>query len=536
MANFVTIENDNSKIKLQNLMFVWIFIWFVWILFHFTVIYFFWLVLDSVLLVWLFLWLRNLISLLVDIPVWIIQNYIRAKKILLIWASLLFLVSLIFFKFIFFQDLSRLTDTSSSIWDLLWEFLNSSLNIILLLLRAIMYWIIKELFDVTTLSYIFNNSTPWEYALLISKYWIHFGWWALIGLVLSWVLLALDIKIAISVFVVILFVFIFFILKFFDNSKETIEVKNIKNIKNVKVDLMLSALWQKASNVVQKITTKNLIELSKKTKLVFLKPNDDKDRKIDVNELYDETVKNFKILKKIMILMPINIVLLWWSMVMLIFWFWDTFVSTFQVEFLNKIIQNNSSTELIKNTGWIISWYVLLGLIALPAFLFQWFFIEKVKKYWVYNIIMFWTLLSWFSMICFWLSESIYAVIFFWVLNSIWYAAAMPNSQSIFWELYSIEYVKKYNLREVSSTFSRAPLRMMLNFANILWVVLGSILIAIFSFNIFFILFWLFILWVFVYSMLNLSTFNLLYQPTVEEVQDIKQIIEKDAKVDEDFV
>jgi hypothetical protein len=54
-------------------------------------------------------------------------------------------------------------------------FLNSGFNLVLLLLAAMLYGIIKESYDVTTLSYIFNISTPSEYATLISKYNINFG-------------------------------------------------------------------------------------------------------------------------------------------------------------------------------------------------------------------------------------------------------------------------------------------------------------------------------------------------------------------------
>jgi len=541
MANFVTIENDNSKIKLNNLMVIWIFIWFVWILFHFIIVYFFWLVLWSILLVWLFLWLWNIISLLVDIPIWILQNYIKPKKLLLIWAWLLFLVSLIFFKFIFFQDLSALKWGDRILPDFLWEFLNSGLNILLLLVSAILYWLIKEIFDVTTLSYIFNNSTPSEYASLISKYRIHFWWWALIWLIMSWLLLSnsSNIQLSIFIFIIIIIWFIFFILKYFDSVKNTIdisEVKNIKNIKNIKVDLMLSSLWQKASSVVRKITTRNLIELSKKTKLIFLKPKEEVNKKIDIKEISSETIKNFKIFNRILILMPINIVLLWWTSVIIIFWFWDTFVSTFQIEFLNRIIQNNSDTLIIQNSMWLISGYVLLWLIALPAFLLQWFFIEKTKKYWVYSIIIFWTVLSAFSMLFFWIFDNIYLFILFWLLNSVWYAASMPNSQALFWELYSIEYSKKYNVKEVDARFSRAPLRMILNFANVVWVVFWWILVSIFWFKWFFIIFSFFIFWIWIYSIYNFKKFSSLYSPSIEEINDIKEIVDKDKKIDEDFI
>gem|GEM_PF-2855307 len=54
-----------------------------------------------------------------------------------------------------------------------------------------------------------------------------------------------------------------------------------------------------------------MIELSKKTKLIFLKPKEEVNKKIDIKEISSETIKNFKIFNRILILMPINIVLLW---------------------------------------------------------------------------------------------------------------------------------------------------------------------------------------------------------------------------------
>lgn len=55
MSNFVTIESEENKIKLNNLYNVGIFVGFAWIVFHFTIIFFFGLELESILLVGLFL-------------------------------------------------------------------------------------------------------------------------------------------------------------------------------------------------------------------------------------------------------------------------------------------------------------------------------------------------------------------------------------------------------------------------------------------------------------------------------------------------
>jgi hypothetical protein len=143
MSNFVGIESSDNKLKLQNLYNTAIFIWFAWILFHFTIVFFFWMVLESVFLVWIFLWIWNIVAMLFDIPVWVLQKYIKSKTFLLISASMMFLVCLIFLKFIYFKWISWFFWVTPSDWVIVKYsavFLDSSLNIILLLLASALYW------------------------------------------------------------------------------------------------------------------------------------------------------------------------------------------------------------------------------------------------------------------------------------------------------------------------------------------------------------------------------------------------------------
>lgn len=73
-------------------------------------------------------------------------------------------VSLIFLYFIFG---SNFFDTTSG--SFISQFLGSSINILLLFVSVCLYGIIKELSDVTSLSYIMNNADPSEYADLLSR-------------------------------------------------------------------------------------------------------------------------------------------------------------------------------------------------------------------------------------------------------------------------------------------------------------------------------------------------------------------------------
>jgi len=65
-----------------------------------------------------------------------------------------------------------------------------------------------------------------------------------------------------------------FIINYFDNSKKTIDVTfdDIKILKQIKLDTISSNLNQKKQELLQKITTKNLIDLSRQSKVILLKP------------------------------------------------------------------------------------------------------------------------------------------------------------------------------------------------------------------------------------------------------------------------
>lgn len=90
------------------------------------------------------------------------------------------IVSVIFLYFIFSAKNPPLGGAS-----LIGNFLGSGFNILLLLVSVTLYGLIKELSDVTSLSYILNNADPSEYAELLSKNNIFSGLGSLTGLITS---------------------------------------------------------------------------------------------------------------------------------------------------------------------------------------------------------------------------------------------------------------------------------------------------------------------------------------------------------------
>jgi hypothetical protein len=169
--------------------------------------------------------------------------------------------------------------------------------------------------------------------------------------------------------------------------------------------------------------------------------------------------------------------------------------------------------------------YVLLWILVIPAFLFQDFFINLAKKIWVFKVVMLGSLLSSWSLFMFGFVDALWFVLLFWLINSIWYAAVMPIAQATFWEKYNNEYAKKFNLKEIDSTVSAAPLKIVLNFANVVWLLIWWFIVGILDFNWFFIFFSICLFWIFLYSFINREKFS-----KVDQTDDIDI-----PKIDEDF-
>jgi hypothetical protein len=179
MTNYISLETQEDIIKRQNFFYISALFWFVWIVFHFTVVFFFWIMLKSIALVWIFLWIWTFVALLLDIPIWVLQKYFKPKTLLITWQILMLLVWIIFLKFIFFYTNTYSDpEASKKITSIIITFFDSWLNVALLLIASWLYWAAKELNDITWLSYLMNNSDPSEYAEIISKNGLFFWWWS----------------------------------------------------------------------------------------------------------------------------------------------------------------------------------------------------------------------------------------------------------------------------------------------------------------------------------------------------------------------
>ena len=492
-ANYITIDNDFNTTKRRNFFSFELITSFVWMFFHFTVVFFFMIKLQSLMLVWFFLWFWNLVSFLVDSPIWVLQRYFKPKTLFLVWAYLMLIVWCIFLYFTFQTEQIRFWEVDIFSTEAIKFLFSSLLNIFLILFSAISYWIIKELSEVTANSYIMNNTDPSQYSELFSKKSI-FSWIGnAIWLLLSWVILVFNPLIAIIIFILIIFFYIFFIKRYFDNSSTEITT-DFKKIKLLTKENVVKWLNDYKTQILDNKT--DLREKTQDLKVIFLKPLELKD-KIDIKEIIQWTINDLKSFAKIMFRPPYNyrLIVIWWIFV--IFGFWDNFVTTFLIDYIDQILwqsQEELRTFYVQN---IMTAYVFIWIICIPAFWAQIPLVAIAQKIWVWKIMIPGLLLSGISMFVFWFSWWIYLLLMAWLMNWVGYACCLPLSQWEFsWE-YNTTYADKNKLKQIDSTASSAPIKMLANLANVLWLAVWWILLETFWYTATFCFLWLILLFLF---------------------------------------
>lgn len=495
MNNYITTETSFDEIRRKNFFFYWFIASFVWMCFHFTLVFFFLLQLKSPLLVWLFLWFWNLVSFFADSPIWVLQKYFKSKSIFLTWAFLMLIVSAIFLYFIYSTNSVALSDAVKKLGlsvAMLQVLFGSVFNIFLLVLSVILYWIIKEISDVTSLSYVMNNADPSEYADILSKNNIFSGLWALTWLISSWIILSFNTTLAVSILVVLIIMFLFFIIKYFDSSTTHIDFRDLQKLKYITKESLLNSVKDYSAKILNK---DELMQKAKWASVLFLKPLELK-WKIDFNEIIETTKDDISSFFDILIKAPYNYRLLVMGAILVLFWFWDTFVTSFLIDFLDWVLKENAVPTLV-------SAYVFIAILAIPAYWAQIPLIWLWNKIWVLKVLLAWVLLSWISVFLFWFFETFLIILVLWILNSVWYAAAMPTSQAEFSTEYNNTYAIKKKLNQIDSNASAAPLKMLLNLANVLWLVVWWLLVWIFGYPWTFIVFGAILIIIFVASIVK---------------------------------
>ena len=177
------------------------------------------------------------------------------------------------------------------------------------------------------------------------------------------------------------------------------------------------------------------------------------------------------------------------------------------IDFLEDLTKASADNPIVAT--WFVTGYILLWVIAIPGFVLQDPFISISKKIWEFNVLMLWTFLSWISLFLFtFFSDNVTIILILWLINSVWYAAVIWLWQWMFSEKYNVLYAVRNNLKQIDSTVSAAPLKIVLNLANVVWLLLGSIILQLMWFKGFFFAFGWLLIWLFVYSLMNYKRIN----------------------------
>ncbi len=472
----ISVDKEFVGYKKRNFYITSFVLGFLWMLFHFTVVFFFTFQLKSVVLVGIFLGIWNLISFLIDIPVWILQKYFKPKT-LFIFGTLFQLIAMSIFTLFIFQATDFITTvakTDSKILDTIVGFVfGNVLSIVLLLLASVCYWIAKEINDVTSLSYIMNNVPPTSYSEIMARSWIFSGVWMLFGLISSGTIMSFNPKLIVFTLIFFIILVVYFMTKFFDNANESI---NITDVRNLKISFQKTTIEDIKEYVSETVNKDQLKDIVSKTKYIFLKPKELKS-KINIWDIIKETESTFIATFKILAQKPLNITLYWTIITVLTMWFWDTFASTFLIDFLDGKAKGFS--------------YLLLALIAIPAFWLQETFWKLWAKLGIFFVWLIGITLSGTSLFLMWLFShaNVIFVLIFALMNSVGYAAAMCLGSMSFLDSYNKEYARYMNLKEIDANASAWPMKILQNLANVVGLMLWWFILGILWYMGFFILF-----------------------------------------------
>lgn len=482
----ITAKTGFTENQLRNYYLTNVFQGFAWMLFHFAVVYFFTILLDNLALVGIFLWFANFVAFLLDIPLGILQRYISTKKFFII-AVISQLVAIgIFFALISqaFGLIGIITDSGLSALGaesagsfISEKIFGSWITWIGLIVAAFCYGFTKEINDVSTFWYVLSNSNPSEYGTILSRTNITFGIGSITGLAISGIILSMQNIIALIFLGIVMIGLLVFMVAYFDNTAETVTMNNIK-------EFVISVKKFNAENIKENIsqTIKNtdLQKVVTNAKYIFYKPQQKSAKtKIPWGQVAVQTKKEFGIIWDIITHTPLHYGLIWGLILVLIFGFWDTFASSFLIDYLD----------------WIKQWwgYILLAAIGIPWILLQEVAIKIWQKIGDKTIGIIGLMLSGGSLIvmgimAIWEPPGPWSIIGVALINSLGYACGMAIGQNTFLDIYNRIYADHEKLTEIDANASAGPMKVIQNLANVVGLTLGGLLLV-FGFSTFFFVF-----------------------------------------------
>lgn len=511
MTKIITAEIPEKEILIDNYYSVMRLYSALFLVFHLVCVFFFMLLAWTPLLVWLFLGIGNLWSMLIDVPLGIIQRKISPKIMFSVSNIMIIVVAFLFLYLLKTTDWLAL-ENEGNIFQISKNFVSTGINFIILLLIGILYGTIKEINDIVSLSYCLNHHDPDEYDTALSRLNINLWVGIVIGLFVAIAVLSLQTRP--NWVDMILFILVFLCIcvwmysrSYFDNSEEEFNLSTIKNLKVI--DKIKNTDLVHGDYIKNVVSTVDFEKIKGGMNYIIMKPREIS-QGFDWADIKTKTLQEFQMIFTLCFQKNTFIpYILWATGIILIFGCWDTIVTTFFITYLDESLKSSGTKNIIQ------SGYFLIGILAIPAYLLQNFWINKSKMYGRYKIVtlgIFVSAIALFWLAIAWSYENLTGLIFvmiFGMMNSTGYAASYPISQSIFAEEYNVAYSKWSGSNVINADVSAAPLKIINNFANAIGLIFWWALITYVWFGGFFAVYGLLVLSWWALSILKKKQWNL---------------------------
>ncbi len=456
----------------------------IWLIFHLTSVFFFGFIVGSPLLVGIFLGIWNIWSMIIDVPLGTIQRHVPSKTMLKVANALMIIAAVIFLILI-----ESAGEISFRLWWWILEitrtFLATGINFILLLFIGILYGTIKEIYDITTMSYLLNHCDPSEYDTAMSKNNVAMGTGSIVGVLISIGILSLrtdSIELILFMLIFLVICVWVFIENYFDNSHEVFDLNAVKELHVIE---KTKNLEQKTVNYIKNtVTTVDFQRIKWEMNYIIMRPKE-LSHELDWWEIIEKTKIEFKSIYRLIFEKDTFVpMLLWTTGSIFVFGCWDTIVTTFFITYLDSALRDSAEIKNIIQSG-----FVLIGILAIPAYWLQMFWIKKAENRGKFSIITLGLFLSAGALLGLagagnigW-ALGIAAIVIFGMLNSTGYAAGYPMSQSIFADEYNRAYSKTMSTNVINADTSAAPLKILNNLANAIGLIFWGLLISLVGFT-----------------------------------------------------
>jgi MFS family permease len=420
---------------------------------------------------------------MLDVPLGIIQRKVPSKVMFAVWNTLMIVAAVLFLILV------RTTDglgfsLNGNIIEITRDFLWTGVNFILLLFIGLLYGTIKEIYDVTSLSYLLNNNDPSEFDQALSKLNIYLGVGMICGILISILVLSLRTNAVEIILFVLIFLVIcvrIYIRNYFDNSHE---VFSLSTIKNLHITQKNKESTEHSTNYIKStVSTIDFQKIKWTMDYIIMKPKEIS-KEFDWADIKEKTKLEFSMLYKLSIDKTSYIPFILWTIGwILIFGCWDTIVTTFFIDYLEEALKESGVQNIIR------SGFILIGIIAIPAYTLQFFWIKKSTihgKFAIVTLGFFISAISLFGLAVAGNFENLIGLIIVVLLgmcNSVGYAAGYPMSQSAFAEEYNTSYARITGSNVINADVSAAPLRILNNFANAIGLIFWGALISFVGFS-----------------------------------------------------